>query len=47
MNESQLQKFFNYPICPRDSIIHSDTGFVSIDNGSQGGSHWVCFMIKK
>ena len=46
MNESQLQKIYNYPIYPRDSKIYSDRGFVNIDNGSQGGSHWTCFIIK-
>ena len=46
MNESQLQKVYNYPIYPRDSKIYSDKGFVNIDNGSMGGSHWTCFIIK-
>ena len=46
MNESQLQKIFNYPICPRDSKVYSDRGFVNIDNGSQGGTHWTCFIVK-
>ena len=40
MNESQLQRIYNYLIYPRDSKIRSDKGFVNIDNGSQGGSHW-------
>ena len=35
MNESQLQKIYNYHIYPRDSKIYSDRGFVNIDNGSQ------------
>ena len=46
MNESQLQKIYNYPIYPRDSKIYSDRGFINIDNGSQGGTHWICFYIK-
>ena len=46
MNESQLQKGYNYPIHPRDSKLHSDRGFVNIDNGSQGGTHWTCFILK-
>ena len=33
MNESQLQKVYNYPIYPRDSKIDSDKGFVNIENG--------------
>ena len=46
MNESELQRVYNYPIYPRDSKIFSDKGFVNIDNGSQGGTHWTCFYIK-
>ena len=46
MNDSQLQKICNYPIYPRDSKIYSDKGFVNIDNGSQGGTHWVAFIVK-
>ena len=46
MNESQLQKIYNYPIYPRDSKIDSDGGFVNIDNGSMGGTHWTCFIVK-
>ena len=46
MSESQLQKIYKYPIYPRDSKIYSDNGFVKIDNGSQGGTHWTCFIIK-
>ena len=36
MNESELQKIYNYAIYRRDSKIYSDKGFVSIDNGSLG-----------
>ena len=43
MDESQLRKFYNYPMYPRDSKKYSDRGFVNIDNGSQGGTHWTCF----
>ena len=46
MIESQLQKFYIYPIYPRDSKIYSDKGFLNIDDGSQGGSHWTCFIVK-
>ena len=46
MNESELQRVYNYPIYPRDSKVYSDKGFVNIDNGSRGGSHWTCFYIK-
>ena len=46
MNESQLQKVNNLPIYPRDSKVYSDKGFVNIDNGSQGGTHWTCFIVK-
>ena len=46
MNESQLQKIYNYNIYPRGSKIISDKGLVNIDNGSMGGSHWTCFIVK-
>ena len=46
MNESQLRRVYNYPIYPRDSKIYSDNGFINIDNGSRGGSHWTAFYIK-
>ena len=42
--ESDLQRVYKYPIDPRDSKLFSDEGFVNIDNGSQGGTHWTCFM---
>ena len=46
MNDSQLQTICNYNVYPRDSKIISDKGFVNIDNGSQGGTHWTCFIVK-
>ena len=45
MNESELQRVYNYSIYPRDTKLYSDKGLVNIDNGSMGGSHWVCFLI--
>ena len=47
MNESELQKVYNYPIYPRDSKKYSEKGFVNIDDGSQRGSRWTCFYTKK
>ena len=46
MNESELRRVYNYNIYPRDSKIHSDKGFVNIDDGRMGGSHWTCFIVK-
>ena len=46
MNESELQRVYKYPIYPRDSKIYSEKGFVNIDNGSRGRTHWTCFYIK-
>ena len=46
MNQSDLQRVYNYNIYPRDSKIYFDKGFVNIDNGSHGGTHWTCFIIK-
>ena len=46
MNGSELQKVYNYKIYPRDSKKFSSRGFVNLDKGSRGGSHWTCFMVK-
>ena len=46
MNETELQRVYIYPINPRDSKTYSDKGFVITDNGSQGGTHWVAFIVK-
>ena len=46
MNESELRRVYNYPTYPRTSKICSNRGFVNIDNGSQGGTHWTCFVVK-
>ena len=27
-------------------IQYTDKGFVNIDNGSSGASHWTCFIVK-
>ena len=47
MNESELQRVYSHFISPRGSMIYSDKGFLNIDNGSMGGSHWTCFIVKK
>ena len=46
LNESQLQKVYNYPIYPRDSKIYSEKGFVNLDDGRMGGSHRVVFYVR-
>ena len=46
MNEPELEKIYNYPVYLRDSKLYSDKGFVNIDKGSQGGSHWPVFYVK-
>ena len=46
MKESEIQTVYIYPIYPRESRIYSDKGFVKIDIGSMGGSHWTCFIVK-
>ena len=45
MNETELQRVYNYPIYPRDIKIYSNKGFVNIDDGRMGGSHWTCFLV--
>ena len=46
MNESHLQKIYNYFTYPRNYKIYSDKAFVNIDYGHRGGTHWVCFIVK-
>ena len=46
LNESDCQRISTYPIYPRVFKVHSDRGFVNINNGPQGGTHWCCFKIK-
>ena len=46
MKESDLQKFYIYPIYPKDSKIYSHKGVVNIDECSMGGNHWTCFYAK-
>ena len=46
MNKSDLQSVYIFPIYPRDSKTISDRGFVNPDNGSMGGSPWVCLYRK-
>ena len=46
MNESGLKRSYIFAIYPRDSKIYSERGFVNIDNGSLGGTHWTCFVVK-
>ena len=43
-NESELQGVYKYPIYLRNSKRYSDRGFDNIDNGSQGCTHWTCFI---
>ena len=46
MNESDLQRVFNYPIYPHDSKKNSDKIFINIDNGSMVGCHWTAVYVK-
>ena len=46
LKECQLQIICIYLIYPRKSKTYSDGIFVNIDNSSQCGTHWVCFLVK-
>ena len=46
MEKSELQRVCKLPIYPRDTKIYSVEGFVNIDNESQRGIHWTCFIAK-
>ena len=45
MFKSGLQKVEKNHIYPRVSKIRIIKGFVNKDNGTQGGFHWVCFIL--
>ena len=46
MNESGLQRVYKFHMDPRDSKIKTNKPFVNINIGSEGGTHWTCFIIK-
>ena len=46
MNESEIQRVYKNSTYSRDSKIYSHKCVVNIDNGSLGGTHWNCFIIK-
>ena len=46
MNESESQRVYKYRIYPKNSKTYSDRGFINIDDGSQSGTHWTCFIVK-
>ena len=46
MNESELRRVHIYKNYPTDGIITTNKGFVTINNGRMGGTHWTCFIIK-
>ena len=45
-NECDLRKVYYSPVYPRDFIITTIEGFVSIGNGQMGGTHLTCFYMK-
>ena len=46
LKESDLSPKLNLKICPGDSKITTQKGFVKIDDGSLGCTHWTCFWIR-
>ena len=46
MNESELQKIYNFNIYPRGPKVITDKGFVNTDNGGMGGPHWTLFIVR-
>ena len=46
MIESDLQRVYKYLFYQRGSKIYSDWGFVNIDNGSIGWTHWTCSIVE-
>ena len=45
--ESKLKTVHSYSIYPRYSKLTTNVGFVNIDIGQMGGTHWTCFFFKK
>ena len=46
LNEIDFKRVYINLIYPRDSKYFTDRGFVKIDNGQMGGTHWTCCNIK-
>ena len=46
MNESELQRVYNYKIYHRDSLITENKAFVNLDNGSMGVTQLCAFYAK-
>ena len=46
MNESELQRVYNYLTYTRDSKIFSEKGFVDIDDGRMKATYWTAFYVK-
>ena len=44
--ESELQRIYKYHIYPNDSKKLTSKVFLIIDDGSQGGPHWVFLIIE-
>ena len=46
LNETDLQRVYKYPTNPGDSKYYSGKRYVNLENGSMGGTHWTCFIVK-
>ena len=46
MSESDLQRTCEYHICPRDSKITTNIGFINWDDDSMRETQWTCFYVK-
>ena len=44
--ESELQGVLNCQICPRDSKLITEEGYIIIDNGSMGGCQWTSLVLE-
>ena len=47
MNEPELQRVYKYHKYSKGSRLFSVRGLAEVDNGSEGGTHWTCFIIKE
>ena len=46
LDESELEKVFNFTIYPEDSKITTNKRIVNIDKGSMGGTHWIFLLLE-
>ena len=44
VKQSDWTRIFLFKRYPKDSKKTNEKGFVKLDNGEEGGTHWTCFV---